>query len=70
MSQKRKKKIYREEHNLVESNTKILIVCEGTKTEPNYFIKFQDLLDDMRIQVEIAGTGYNTESLKEASYER
>ncbi|MEQ8189027.1 MAG: RloB family protein [Candidatus Eremiobacterota bacterium] len=65
MSRKQKKKIYREEQDLIEIKTRILIVCEGTKTEPNYFIKFQDVLDDMRIEVKIAGTGYNTESLIE-----
>jgi len=41
---------------------RILIVCEGTKTEPNYFKKFKanpKVFDDIDIQ----GTGYNTTSL-------
>jgi len=45
---------------------KILIVCEGTKTEPNYFKMFKanpDVFD----AIEIQGTGCNTISLiKEA----
>jgi hypothetical protein len=41
---------------------RILIVCEGTKTEPNYFRKFKanpEVFD----AIEIQGTGYNTVSL-------
>ncbi len=45
---------------------RILIVCEGEKTEPNYFKAFPEkpeVFDD----VDIRGTGYNTVSLvKEA----
>jgi len=45
---------------------RILIVCEGTKTEPNYFKKFKanpDVFDAIDVQ----GIGYNTVSLiKEA----
>ena len=45
---------------------RILIVCEGEKTEPNYFRKFPDnpLVFD---GIDVQGTGYNTVSLvKEA----
>jgi hypothetical protein len=41
---------------------RILIVCEGKKTEPNYFKKFKadpEVFDDIDVQ----GTGYNTVSL-------
>jgi hypothetical protein len=41
---------------------RILIVCEGKKTEPNYFKKFEanpEVFDDIDVQ----GTGYNTVSL-------
>jgi hypothetical protein len=41
---------------------RILIVCEGTKTEPNYFKCFEsnpEVFDDIDVQ----GTGYNTISL-------
>ncbi len=44
---------------------RILIVCEGTKTEPNYF---RDIIDTHRLntitlQIEVTGTGRNTLSL-------
>jgi len=41
---------------------RILIVCEGIKTEPNYFKKFKanpEVFDD----IDVKGTGYNTVSL-------
>jgi hypothetical protein len=41
---------------------KILIVCEGEKTEPNYFIKF-DANPEVFDSIDIYGTGYNTVSL-------
>ena len=45
---------------------RFLIVCEGKKTEPNYFRKFPDN-PDIYDDIDIHGTGYNTESLiKEA----
>ena len=52
-----------------------LIVCEGKKTEPNYFegirkqidAKFKDKIDvrDNKIELDIEGTGRNTQSLVE-----
>ena len=45
---------------------RFLIVCEGKKTEPNYFRKFPDN-PDIYDDIDIHGIGYNTESLvKEA----
>jgi hypothetical protein len=41
---------------------KILIVCEGEKTEPNYFVKF-DANPEVYDNLDIHGTGYNTVSL-------
>ncbi|OHD19758.1 MAG: hypothetical protein A2Y38_12070 [Spirochaetes bacterium GWB1_59_5] len=41
---------------------RILIVCEGEKTEPNYFRSFSanpEVFED----IDIHGTGYNTGSL-------
>lgn len=38
---------------------RFLIVCEGEKTEPNYFRGFRH----SRVQVNVLGTGYNTVSL-------
>ncbi len=43
-----------------------LIVCEGKKTEPNYFNSLFDYVNsksDRKIKPEIKGTGWNTESL-------
>lgn len=44
---------------IVEVQESVLIVCEGEKTEPNYFEKF----DAFGLDVKILGTGKNTESL-------
>jgi len=41
---------------------RILVVCEGEKTEPNYFKKFPDN-PDVYDQINIYGIGYNTISL-------
>lgn len=38
----------------------ILIVCEGEKTEPNYFKSIVDLLPPNLVSVRIEGKGYNT----------
>lgn len=49
-----------------------LIVCEGTKTEPNYFMGLKEVISqkqDNRIQLEIIGTGENTRSLFETALE-
>ncbi|MFA5778799.1 MAG: RloB family protein [Elusimicrobiota bacterium] len=40
---------------------KVLIVCEGEKTEPNYFKSFQT--SEELIKVEVLGVGMNTDSL-------
>lgn len=42
---------------------KILIVCEGKKTEPNYFKNFP--VDKKVVKLNIHGTGRNTDSLVE-----
>lgn len=49
-----------------------LIVCEGTKTEPNYFMELKRIIDqkqDHRIHLEIKGMGENTRSLFETAQE-
>jgi len=49
----------------LENNRKmrrILIVCEGEKTEPNYFRKFPEN-PEIYDRIDIHGTGYNTVSL-------
>jgi hypothetical protein len=43
---------------------KILIVCEGTRTEPNYFKAFPEN-PNVYDKIDIQGTGYNTISLVE-----
>lgn len=44
------------------TRTRILVVCEGEKTEPNYFKSFPcaDVID-----LQVKGTGYNTDRLVE-----
>lgn len=39
---------------------RFLIVCEGKKTEPNYFEAFRDRLHRNQVEVEVDGTGANT----------
>jgi hypothetical protein len=46
--------------------TKILVVCEGEETEPNYFKEFP--VDKEIVSLEVAGTGMNTvRAVKEAA---
>jgi len=44
--------------NSREKSPSFLIVCEGEKTEPNYFKGFE-----LNITVEVIGAGFNTETL-------
>jgi hypothetical protein len=46
----------------VRKPRRILIVCEGEKTEPNYFRRFQ-ANPEVYDRIEVHGTGYNTVSL-------
>ncbi|MFA7184289.1 MAG: RloB family protein, partial [Victivallales bacterium] len=46
-----------------------LIVCEGEKTEPNYFTSFSKELPKALVTVEIEGEGKNTLSLVESAKE-
>ncbi|KJU81411.1 hypothetical protein MBAV_006396, partial [Candidatus Magnetobacterium bavaricum] len=47
----------------------VLIVCEGEKTEPNYFKGLRRDLENSGINVKIIGEGYNTDSLVERTIE-
>jgi len=47
---------------------RILILCEGKKTEPNYFRKFP--LNVELVEIEVRGTGANTLSLVEDAIRR
>ena len=42
---------------------RFLIVCEGTKTEPNYFEAFKKNLPRGLVEVDIHGMGENTLSI-------
>ncbi len=48
-----------------EVGKRILVVCEGEKTEPNYFISFRESLRNPLVLVEVEGLGANTDSLVE-----
>ena len=47
-----------------------LIVCEGTKTEPNYFKSFVKILPRGSVQLDVVGEGFNTLSLVEDAERR
>jgi hypothetical protein len=50
-----------------------LIVCEGKKTEPNYFESLKNKLEfdgPARVEIKIFGEGHNTKSLVEKAIER
>ena len=58
---KRKNTFYRKVGKRGSTKKRILIVCEGEKTEPNYFLCFRV----SSAVVEVVGEGYNTVSLVE-----
>jgi protein-arginine kinase activator protein McsA len=60
--QKPAKEVGKRRINVRDTRKVILVVCEGTKTEPNYF---EDMGKHLRINtiVEIDGTGRNTRDL-------
>lgn len=52
---------YKRKINTREPRKRVLIVCEGAKTEPNYFNGFR--VNRLICEIDIRGTGYNTASL-------
>jgi len=59
-----KKRSYMERPvDTIGQKRRFLIVCEGEKTEPNYFNEFRVY----RLRVEVVGTGYNTMKVAEAA---
>jgi len=42
---------------------RILIVCEGSKTEPNYFKSINNALPPNVVEISVEGEGFNTQSL-------
>jgi len=52
---------FKRRSNILKIRQRILIVCEGSKTEPKYFKKFP--VNTQIVDIEVDGTGYNTLSL-------
>lgn len=59
-ARKRNRASYRRRQDYLEPKQRFLIVCEGEKTEPNYFKKFPIPKDCV---VSVTGVGANTDSL-------
>ncbi len=62
----------RKENVLKQKSSNWLIICEGIKTEPNYFLKAVEeinkhILDEYKLKVKIIGKGMNTTSLVKAT---
>jgi len=59
-----KKRLERKENkrseNTRDKRVYFLIVCEGEKTEPNYFKSFKKELPPGTVKIDLDGTGYNT----------
>jgi hypothetical protein len=62
-SHKRQKTTYKRKIDSRSERDRILIVCEGEKTEPNYFRSFP--VNSEVVEIVIEGTGCNTVSLVE-----
>lgn len=46
--------------DIIDQRVYFLIVCEGTKTEPNYFRAFENILPRYSLDIEVVGTAKNT----------
>lgn len=62
----------RRENIIKQKSSSWLVVCEGTKTEPNYFEKAVDEInkgidDEYKLKVKVVGKGMNTTSLVKAA---
>lgn len=62
----------RRENIIKQKSSNWLVVCEGTKTEPNYFEKAVDEInkgidDEYKLKVKVVGKGMNTTSLVKAA---
>ena len=62
---KRKRPYYERVVDAIEVRQRFLIVCEGEKTEPNYFYKFRS----PGLVIRVEGTGMNTLSLVKKAME-
>ena len=56
--------------NIREKRVYFLIVCEGTKTEPNYFKSFKTILPSYTLDIETIGTAKNTLGVVEIAMQR
>ena len=63
---KKRSQLKRKSKKTKEYRNSILIICEGEKTEPNYFQNFPV----SNIKVKTIGTGRNTESLVDAAIKK
>ena len=63
-----KKRSYNRRVGIRYLRDRILILCEGKKTEPNYFRKFP--LNVELVEIDVRGTGANTLNLVEAAIRR
>jgi len=61
MAAKRNRNSFNRKRYFKEPNLYFLIICEGEKTEPNYFSAFK--VNKEILKVEIEGLGANTDSL-------
>ena len=64
-SKRREERKKRKENIQKQKSNKLLIICEGTKTEPNYFQEVikdinKNLTDEFKLNVKIIGKGKNT----------
>ncbi|MGO9122298.1 MAG: RloB family protein [Desulfomonilaceae bacterium] len=67
MGRKRRISSFRRKKNIRELRKRFLIICEGERTEPNYFRAFPTNKEVLVCKIE--GTGYNTVSLVRAAVE-
>jgi hypothetical protein len=71
-SRKGKRQIKRD-NSRTPAPHRYLIVCEGERTEPNYFNGIKNIIDRKfknRIEVDIIGTGFNTVQVVEEAVKR
>ncbi|WP_227394387.1 RloB family protein [Jeotgalibacillus aurantiacus] len=66
----KKRKLERRRKKRIIAPDRFLIVCEGEKTEPNYFKSFKEMINQKKkhsVDIEIKGEGANTISLVKAA---
>lgn len=66
---KQKQKREKREYRIREKRVRVLIVCEGEKTEPNYFYSIEKNLPKGLVELKISGLGDNTINVVESAIE-